>query len=405
MNHKSLHDTRTARPIETTQRHYQAAVLIGLLLLAMILRSPLTAVAPIVGDLRHDLQMDSATIGMLTGIPVLCFGLLTPLVSLIIGRISMERAIFVMLAGCFAGILLRSLGGTGFALGGTLVLGVALTFGNIVSLLVIARDFPRANRIVTGTYASFINVGTMASMALTAPLALITGWRIALAATALLTLPAAAVWFYAIHLKGQIKAPPPPPPRAKPVGRPVMWKRPLVWLLTLVFATHQALYYCLTAWLPDYFVQGCGMSVTTAGLIAAVFQILALLGSFGVPVLARRVPLSWTLVAVAGCWTITPLGFLWAPQWWLLWAVIGGFAMGGGFTAVFALIMSRAHDLAENRNIAAFVQCGGYSIAATTPILMGHLHQSLHSWTLAFLLLAAAGVVMLLSGLGVTKAK
>ncbi|GAA0538354.1 MFS transporter [Rhizomicrobium palustre] len=382
-------------------RRHKILVFAGLLLVAMILRSPLTAIAPIVGELRRDLHIDSATIGLLTGIPVLCFGLLTPFASYLIAKLSIERAIFAMLGGTFLGIVLRSLDGAGAALAGTFVLGTSLTVGNIVSLMVIARDFPRASRIVTGTYASFINVGTMASMAVTAPLASLIGWRLALGATALLVVPALLVWSLAAkHAPAEA-----PAQKARQTHAPTQWKRPLVWLLTAVFATHQALYYCLTAWLPDYFIQDTGMSATKAGLIAAVFQILALLGSFGVPVVARHMSLSWVLVVVGACWTITPLGLLFAPQWWFLWMLFGGFAMGGGFTAVFALIMSRARDLSENRTIAAFVQGGGYTIAATTPILMGHLHQSLNSWSLAFILLAAAGVVMTLSGIGVTKAK
>lgn len=379
----------------------------ALTFLALNLRSPLTTVAPIVADLRRGWGIDSTAVGLLTSIPVLCFGVLTPAASWCIARTSIEKSVFITLLGTLAGLVLRSAGGIGLSLAGTVVLGAALTVGNIVSLMIIARDFPRRSRMVTGIYTAALNVGTMLTMAATAPLAVRWGWRAALASPAAFVIPAMLLWG-AVLLRRRRQADPLSIPAVKHAARGTagpMWRRPLVWLLVVAFASHLTIYYSLTAWLPDYFIQTNGMSATKAGLIASIFQILALTGSFGVPLLAARFPISWLLVGIAGCWIGTPLGFWLLPSQYVLWSTLGGIASGGGFTVIFVLIMSHARDLQDNRRISAAVQGGGYTLSALGPLLVGQLHQAFGVWAPGFLFLTVAGIVMLTCGLFVARLK
>ncbi len=387
---------------------------LALMVMALILRSPLTAIAPVVNDLRHDLAISPITAGLLTSIPVLCFGLLTPLAALIIGRLGMDRAIMLTLAGALAGLIIRSAGGLDTALTGTLTLGITLTIGNIVSLMVIARDFPTRIHQVTGAYASALNVGTMLTSALTAPIAQWLGWRVALAAAAILVVPAMILWWRAGKL------PPPSPARhshghssdhstttgsSAPADPRPYWRRPAAWLCAVAFAAHVLAYYGLTAWLPTFLIDRDSMTPGQAGLAASAFQILALLGSFGIPALAGRgrisVPL--LLTAVGGCWLITPLGLLAWPSLWIIWAVTAGIAAGGGFTAIFMLIMAHAATLDENRRMSALVQGIGYALASGGPLAVGALHQMTEGWIAPMGFLAMAALVVSATGLGLTR--
>ncbi|MFX5903613.1 hypothetical protein ABTE48_19370, partial [Acinetobacter baumannii] len=72
-------------------------------------------------------------------------------------------------------------GGVGGLFAGTLLIGTSLAIGNIASLMIIARDFPRQISSVTGIYTAALNIGTMLTGALTAPIATVTGWQPALA--------------------------------------------------------------------------------------------------------------------------------------------------------------------------------------------------------------------------------
>lgn len=399
-------------PIRSPQNH-ALLVLLALIALGLNLRSPLTAVAPIINDIRQGLAIGPATAGLLTSIPVLCFGLLTPCASFLISRLSVEKSIFLILAATALGILLRPAGGIGLALAGTLVIGAALTVGNIVSLMVIARDFPQRIRLVTGIYASALNVGTMLSSALAAPLATVFGWRLALAVMVVLVIPALVLWLLVWshrkeHTSGMSDladnhaAGTAPPAEGQP--RPV-WRQTQAWLLAIAFGAHLFVYFGLTAWLPTYLIQMGGLSKTEAGFAASLFQILALLGSFGVPVVAARVSMQKLLLWIALCWALTPLGLLAAPRDWFLWLMIGGIASGGGFTIIFSLIMANARNLDENRRISSLVQGCGYTVASSSPLIIGSLHQVDPFWTAGFCLLALVALLMMLAGFSLIRLK
>ncbi|KAA9001991.1 MFS transporter [Affinibrenneria salicis] len=389
-------------------------ILFALLALALNLRSPLTAIAPVIDQLRADLAINVTMAGMLTSIPVLCFGILTPLASVLISRTGIEKAILITLAGTIIGTLLRPAGGLNTALAGTLILGASLTIGNIVCLMVIARDFSQRRNMATGLYTAALNVGTMLTSALTAPLALWAGWRSALACWAALAVLALICWGRVIQRKKRLSRQAPadradrPALKARvnlPTDRPYsFWRRPILWYLVVAFTVHLLVYYGMTAWLPTWLTQEAGMSAARAGLIASVFQITALIGSFGVPMMASmwRVPRSLLLVMVGIFWMMTPAGMYYWPQQWLFWSLVSGVAQGGGFTAIFMLIMENARDLDDNRRFSSAVQGVGYTLASVGPLITGGLHSLTGSWAASFLLLSACSILM--SAMGVCVA-
>ncbi|WP_409423095.1 MFS transporter [Pseudaeromonas sp. ZJS20] len=367
------------------------------MLLAMNLRSPLTAVPPVLESMRADLALGPALCGLLTSIPVLCFGLLTPLAAWVIGWLGIQRSIYLTLGGAALGLMIRPFAGVPGLLAGTLLIGAALAVGNIVSLMVIARDFMARRHGVTGLYTTAINLGTMLTSSLTAPMALWWGWQGALLAWVWLPLLAWALWWWV----GRHDADRPVPSQSvAQSARESGWlRRPLVWLLALAFVIHLFLYYALTAWLPSYLMQAADMSATRAGLVAASFQILSLLGAFGVPWLAHRVRLPWLLALMGLMWVLALLGLLLFPTHWAGWSLLGGIAQGGCFVVIFMLIMTHAQDLDDNRRINALVQGCGYSLASLGPVVLGQLHAVSGRWQPGWLLLLGMALVLVATGL------
>jgi CP family cyanate transporter-like MFS transporter len=92
-----------------------------------------------------------------------------------------------------------------------------------------------------------------------------------------------------------------------------------------------------------------------------------------------------------------------AADWWPLWALIGGIAQGGTFTVMFTVVIQRARSLDENRRMTAFIQSVGYGFASVGPILMGFLRDAAGGWTLPFLFILAAVVVMAGCGLAAIR--
>ena len=121
---------------------------------------------------------------------MLCFGLAAPGASALIARTGVERSVLLSLLGMLIGVLIRSAGGIPAALVGTLVMGLAITIGNVVSPVIIGRDFRGRAATVTGGYTAALNVGSMITLSATGPLASF-GWQLALAFSAVLPLLAA----------------------------------------------------------------------------------------------------------------------------------------------------------------------------------------------------------------------
>ena len=172
-----------------------------------------------------------------------------------------------------------------------------------------------------------------------------------------------------------------------------------MWLLTAAFSGQAFAYYGVTAWLPLLLRDELGMAPGAAGLSASIFQIAALFGAFGVPVLLRVLPgPRGVVLIVAVAWATLPLGLLLAPSLWPVWCAVGGAAQGGGLVAVFSLVVRSARDLADNRRISALVQGGGYVVAAAGPTVVGAVHEATGGWTAPLLVVLAAIVLLGVAG-------
>jgi MFS transporter, CP family, cyanate transporter len=384
-------------------------LLAALVALALNLRSPFTAVAPLLPEMQADLEINKTVAGLFTTIPVLCFGALAPAASRLIAATSVETAVLTTLFGALAGIAIRSAGGVTLALIGTVVIGASLTIGNIVALVIVARDFSRTRAAVTGWYTSALNVGPMLTAGLSQPIARVTGWKWSLATWSVLAAVALVLWEQVIRRRRKHAASGVPVENlvdsAPVVEVAHVLRRPVVWLLIVAFAAHLLIYYGLAAWLPEYLRTAAALSPTVAGLAAALLQLFALAGTIGVPVVLARTALSQpsVLMGIGLAWVASTAGLLVAPGVWPAWCMLAGFASGGGITVMFMLVMTAAVSLDDNRGISAAVQGTGYLLAAAGPVVLGMLAERTGSWSPGFGLLIAMGLIVGLTAAALTR--
>jgi len=374
-------------------------VFVGLMVVGLNLRGPITSPAPVIGEIRSDLGLGTAAAGMLTTIPVLCFGVLALPASRLIRRVGIDRAVLVSMVGTALGIVVRSAGGVPCLMIGSAVLGAALTVGNVVALLVIRRDFLTRVASTTAAYTASLNVGSMLTSALTAPLSSVAGWQLALGAGAVLAILGAVLW-WRVTAGGDVKEPAPEAPSSVSTPTGSLWRYPLVWVLTITMVIHLFIYYALTAWLPEFLGDALGMAPTSAGFASSLMQVLALIGAFAAPAFVRRIGAGGALAGLAMCWALTPAGLLIAPSWWLVWSFIGALAQGGLFTALFMLIVERARSPRESGAMSAVVQGFGYALASVGPVFMGHVHDATGGWATGMLSLSGMALVVVAIGLG-----
>ncbi|MGY2743860.1 MFS transporter [Arthrobacter sp. UYCu723] len=383
----------TANILSRVPRGWLLLAAIGLIALNM--RGPLVAVAPVVGLMQAELGFSPVELGFLTGIPVLCFALAAPLASLAGRKMGAEVAITLTLLGVLLGVIVRSAGGGGLVMVGTVILGIAITVGNIAVPLIIRRDFaPARQGTAMGIYTAALNVGSFVTSVVTAPLAELLGWRPALAACGLFALAASLVWVLAFGSRALR-------PEAVPGSKPdrTATKPASRWItvgLTAGFAGQAFSYYGVTAWLPSLLADELGMTPAAAGAGSSLFQILAIAGSLGVPFAARFASTTTVGLTLGLLWLTVPVGLLLAPELWWLWSSFGGVAQGGGITLIFIAIIRLARDQASAGRMSAVVQGAGYCLGALAPTLLGYVHGVSDSWAGPLLMvLGSVGVFIL----------
>ena len=397
---------------------------LAIVLIALNLRGPIVATAPVLGQMSADLGLTAVVAGLLTSIPVLCFALASPLASSLIVKVGAERAVTIGLAGVLLGTVLRALGSSSWLYVGTIVIGIAITVGNVVLPVIIRRDYtPARAGFVTGIYTSALNVGSMITSLATAPIASVVGWPAALVGWGLLAVLAAAVWAVAVGprvalgvgsraaavdaggassvdvMTGGIDVVDAAAHEADAEAR----RRPLLrrwttWGLTLAFAGQAFGYYGLTAWMPTLLGDEIGLSREAAGASSSVFQIMAVVGALGVPLLALRWRPSAVIALIALLWTAMTLGLFFAPEHWLIWSLFGGAAQGGGITIIFIVIVRMATNGDDARRLSALVQGGGYAIASLGPLAIGGLHDVSGGWELPMVGIFVSVLVLGVSG-------
>lgn len=433
--------SRPPRP-STFRGGIDGVLLVAVLLVAVNLRAPLTALPPVVADVAADLDLTAAAAGLLTGIPVLCFALATPAVAGLLGRSSLRTAIAVALTLIVAGTVLRSadlaaLGAVG-TFAGTVLLGLGITTANLAVPMIAQRDFPGHVATVTGLYTAAINVGTVATTALTAPLADAVGWRWALASWSVLAVVALVWWLRAVPREAReprgVSAETVPGPAASETeagaagdaaeadalaaaaaegvtGTDPTTARerhvlatPFTWWLCAMFALQSSSFYALTAWLPLVLEDLAGIPRSASGGAASLFQGFAIVGGLAVPLAARRLSLRQTFVGIAVLWLTLPVGLLVAPGLWAVWASAAGVAQAANFVVIFTLVAQRYPTVRRGRQASATVQSVGYCLAAVAPTAAGALQTATGTWTVPVAVVLGALVVMTGIGLVLTGA-
>lgn len=389
-------------------------IVAGIVVLALNLRTPIIAPTAVLGDIRADTGLSAAGAGLLTGLPVLLFALATPLASKTIRRLGAETTVLMCLSGVLVGTVLRSVGPTWLILFGTGIIGLAITLGNIVVPVIIRREVPwNQVGMVTGLYSAMMNVGSMVTLIGTGPLAALVGWRWAIGLWAVLALLGLGYWMILIRTRirrtpvdgaagdtAGAEAGAPTPAEAKRPWREVSPEfRRIVVLLVITFSGQSIAYYTTTTWLPSILADTARLDPALAGGTASLFQVSAIVGAFGVPLLAAR-SRPWVPVAiVAALWLSLPLGMLTAPDAYVVWAVTGGIAQGGGFTAILSIIARTAGSDRETASGSARVQGGGYLAATVAPPFAGWLATVTHGWVVPQLLVLAATLSFTVAGL------
>lgn len=130
-----------------------------LLIAAFNLRPTLTSVATVLSEIQSDLQVSSVWTGILTTVPVLCFGAFGPLAPLLSSYLGLERAIFLLLVLLAVGLGLRVIPYATTLMLSALMAGAAIGMAGVLLPVIIRRDLPHQVGLVTGLYTMVLSLG------------------------------------------------------------------------------------------------------------------------------------------------------------------------------------------------------------------------------------------------------
>ncbi|WP_203869618.1 CynX/NimT family MFS transporter, partial [Plantactinospora endophytica] len=364
--------------------------LLGFVLLALNLRAAIAAVPPLLPDLQVDLGLDRSAAGLLTALPVLCFGLLSPFAALLGRRVGIEWALLAAMLGIVLGSLTRTLPHPGWLLVGTALVGAGITVGNVLVPSAVKQHFPGRPGLATGLSTASMTTGATVAAAVSAPLAYAMGWgwRGSLLAIGAFAGVAALGWLPQVRRRHT--APAVEPQRS---GAGIL-RSPVTWQVAVFMGTQSMLYYAILTWLPSI-LRDQGVAPTRAGAALAVFNLLGIGTALVVPTLAVRRPdqRGLALVVCAG-WAVGVLGLLALPTMYLLWTVVAGLAQGAALSLTLTLLVVRARTPASARQLSGAVQSIGYLLSATGPVLFGALRDATTGWDLPLAAMAVVTVLM-----------
>jgi len=381
--------------VSALRRPLGVGAVVAIVLASLNLRPAVVSISPVLGEIRADLGLSAAAAGVLTTLPVLCFGLLAPLAPVLARRWGLERALFVSLVVLCVGFALRLVPETWGLFAGTVVAGCAIGLGNVLLPALIKRDFADRIGLMTGLYSMALSGGAALAAGLTLPIATAAGldWRGALATWGVLAVLGVLVWVPRALRPDLAGATSFGAGAGAGVARSAVWRSPLAWAVTVVMGMQSLSFYAVNAWLPEIMVA-LGRTPEAGGWLLALCNLAGILGSFVTPVLAGRMRrqrgIGIVLVVLVGSGL---LGLALAPGAAALWVVLVGLGQGGGISLALTLMALRARDAAHTSELSGMAQSAGYLLAATGPLGLGLAHDATGTWTLPLLLLvAAAGV-------------
>ncbi|GAB3596619.1 putative transporter YycB [Corynebacterium faecale] len=375
--------------------------LTAIVLTASNLRAAVTALAPLVSEIREDLSVGASLFGVLGMIPTAMFATAAFVLPGLKARLSTSQLLILAMALTAAGQTIRVLGGPITLLTGSVLALFAIGITNALMPLAVREYFPNRVAAMSTTYLIIAQITQSIAPILVVPISTwasvvgITGWRVSLGSWALLGLVAAISWVPLLAStipRAEVRTP--QPSMAIPV-----WRTPVGVGLGLMFGFTSFTTYSLMTFLPQM--------VPDASLGAALLGWWSILGIplniIGPWVAARMNNCYPVLVLASGVFLVGNAGLCFAPMaapW--LWTTLSGLGPLA-FPIALTLINVRARTTGGATALSSFGQGLAYTVACMGPLLTGVILDTTGGFTVVFGIFLAATVVVLGGGFFATR--
>lgn len=381
-------------PVSSSANCNKLLLIVGILFIAATLRVTFTGIAPLLDAIRAEYQLTTAQTGLLTTLPLLAFGLVSPLAAGVARRFGIERSLLLAMVIICLGIGLRSLPSAAWLYIGTALIGCGIALGNVLLPGLIKRDFSGHVARMTGAYSITMGAAAAAGSAMVVPLALAGfGWRGAL--LLLMVFPLLALLLWLPQARRQATTPMTGSGAAHNRG---IWRSALAWQVTLFLGINSLVYYVIVGWLPAI-LQSMGYSEAQAGSLHGLLQLATAAPGLAIPLVLHRLKDQRGIaVLVALMCVVSTLGLWLLPGQVVIWTLIFGFGSGATMILGLTFIGLRASSAHQAAALSGMAQTIGYLLAACGPPLIGKIHDAYGDWHIPLIIVALIAVVMALFG-------
>lgn len=371
------------------------ALTIAVLLVGINMRPAIVAVSPVLDDIRSDTGISNGVAGILTTLPLICFGIFAPLAPRLARRFGIEATLVGVLVLLLAGIALRLVPDLGSLFAGTFLVGTSVAVANVVVTAVIKRDFGHRVGLMSGLHTTMLVGGAAIAGGVTEPLgsALDLSWRQAISVWGVLVLIAILAWLpRSVRTQAHET-------QMDPASKASVWRSRLAWNVALFYAFQSFIYYTSTTWLPSFYVAH-GYSQSHAGVLLAVCFGSGVITAVTVPLFAEKLARQSSFAIGGGLLCAAALlGLILAPTAAaVLWAILLGLGLGDVLSLGIAYMSMRAASHQQAGQISAMSQCVGYLVAAVGPATFGLTRDLTDSWNPGLVALIVLIVPMTLTG-------
>jgi CP family cyanate transporter-like MFS transporter len=381
------------------------AGLLALVFIAIILRPPVAAVGPLLGQIDELLTLGPTWLSVLASAPVFCFGLGAFVGPALVRRFGLHRAMNLILVLLAAAVILRVFGGAIPLMAGTFAIGLAIAVGNVLLPTVVRTDYPERIPLVTGVYTTLLALSASFAASTAVPWSAALGdWRWALLVWGGPAVAAVLLW--STQLKRSEASEDNKDDVTEDATRfaaeqKAVRRSPITWYLVAFFGLQSLGFYAILGWLPTALtVAGLGeaeagsiLGLTTAVGIPFGLILSTVMGRFKSLALPSAIASLFAAVgfALLAADLAQPTADLAAR------ASIAGVLIGMGQASTFPLSLALIGSMASTKNqttmLSALSQGWGYLLAGLGTLLVGMVAAQTTSYALPMAGLAALSAV------------
>ncbi|HLZ02471.1 MAG TPA: MFS transporter [Bradyrhizobium sp.] len=339
------------------------------------LRLTVLAVPPVISLMQRDLNLSGTEIGLLSGIPVVVFGIFAAPGSIVVARMGVRGALVCGLLVAAGGALLRIGVSNAWQLYLTsLLMSAGIAVMQPAMAAAVREWMPERSAFGTAVYTNGLILGEIIPVATMLPLVLPYfdgSWR-----------PALGVWSFPLIATAVVVAVFAPKSAASVstshAGRWLpQWNSRLNWRIGLTLGSTTSTYFCLNGFLPA-FLNGNGrqdlvsaaLTALNAGQVPASFLLLITADKLQ----GKR----WPLLALGALFSSCVVGIMIsASAWTVFWAGLAGFSLAASLVLALAL----APLLCNNPDDVALTSAAAFAISYGFAMLISLLSGV--AWDLA----------------------